>query len=165
MTPRLPHPLFPSLILLAIFSVAPAFGQWDWYNRVTFTDDGVMMGGLGMAFIDDETFFVFNLRAELALGQFGVGSDVPLRFNTENGELRDADWNSTYDYFRILRYIRYGTKCRTPVYARLGTLSTAKLGHGVCRKRSRIAEVAAVSPRILPQSSMGRLVAIMLAPA
>jgi len=119
-----------AITILTFLFAAPAFAQWDWYNRVTVTDDGVMMGGLGMAFIDDETYFVFNLRSELALGQFGVGIDVPLRFNTENGELRDADWNSTYDYFRILRYIRYGTKRRTPVYARLGTLSTARLGHG-----------------------------------
>jgi hypothetical protein len=130
MTSRRSHLLFLILISLTIFSAAPAFGQWDWYNRVTITDDGVMMGGLGMAFIDDETFFVFNLRSELVLGQFGVGIDVPLRFNTANGELRDADWNSTYDYFRILRYIRYGMKRRTPIYARLGTLSTARLGHG-----------------------------------
>jgi hypothetical protein len=123
---------FHKLILLAIMILfaSRASAQWDWYNRVSVTDDGVMMGGLGMAFIDDESYFVFNLRSELVLGEFGVGIDVPLRFKTDNGELRDADWNNTYDYFRILRYIRYGTKRRTPVYARLGTLSTARLGHG-----------------------------------
>ncbi len=88
------------------------------------------MGGAGMSFIDGESFFVFALRTELTFGQFGVGIDVPLRFNTDNGELRDEDWNSTYDFFRALRYIRYGRKRRSPVYARLGTIEAARLGHG-----------------------------------
>lgn len=97
---------------------------------MTVTDDGVFMGGAGMAFIGDQSYFVFNLRTELALGDFAVGLDAPLRFNSESGELRDADWNSTYDYFRIIRYLRYGVKHRTPVYGRVGTLETARLGHG-----------------------------------
>ncbi len=119
------------VILVFLFLLTqPAHGQWGWQNRVTVTDNGVFMGGAGLAFIDDETFYVFNLRTELAFGQWGLGIDVPLRFNTDNGELRDEDWDTTYDYFRILRYVRYGAKRRTPVYARVGTLDGARLGHG-----------------------------------
>ncbi len=122
--------LSTSLFLLTLLVSTDIFSQWGWYNRVQIRDDGVAMGGVGLSFIDDETFFVFNLRTELAIGQFGVGLDVPLRFNTDNGELRDQDWNSAYDYFRIVRYLRYGQKRRTPIYARIGTVDAARLGHG-----------------------------------
>ncbi len=118
--------IFLSLVLF----VNAADAQWSWNNRVRVSDDGVFMGGAGMAFIDGETFVALNIRTELALGNWGVGIDLPLRFNTNSGELRTQDWNSTYDYFRVLRYIRYGKKRRSPVYARLGTLDASRLGHG-----------------------------------
>ncbi|MFQ5823797.1 MAG: hypothetical protein ACE5JB_07060 [bacterium] len=119
-------------LILAVFILdsAPALSQWSLDRRYRVTDEGIFMGGMGLAFIEDETYFVLNLRTELSMGKFGVGVEVPLRLNTNNGELRNEDWNSTYDYFRVLRYIRYGYKHRTPIYARIGTLDTARLGHG-----------------------------------
>jgi len=117
------------LIFLFLLST-DVHSQWGWQNRVRIRKDGIAMGGVGMSFIDGESFFVFNLRTEVAVGQFGIGLDVPLRFNTQSGELRDQDWNTTYDYFRVIRYLRYGQKRRTPVYARIGTLDGARLGHG-----------------------------------
>ena len=118
------------MILISLIINLPAEAQWTRDNRILVADDGILMGGMGFAFIDDESFFVFNLRTELSFGQFGVGIDVPLRFSTNSGQLREEDWNSTYDYSRALRYIRYGVKRRTPVYARVGTLDAARLGHG-----------------------------------
>lgn len=93
------------------------------------TDQGVFIGGMGFSVIDDQTFVTFNFYPELAFGKVGIGLDIPLRFNTQTGDLREEDWDETYDYFRILRFIRYGQK-REPVYARLGELDAVRLGHG-----------------------------------
>lgn len=122
--------LAPLFLAFLFFLPMDLYSQWGWQNRVQIRKDGIAMGGIGLSFIDGESFFVFNLRTEIVLGQFGVGLDVPLRFNTESGELRDQDWNTTYDLFRTIRYLRYGQKHRTPVYARVGTLDGARLGHG-----------------------------------
>jgi hypothetical protein len=43
--------------------------------------------------------------------------------------LRDEDWDEGYDYFRIIRYARYGYK-REPFYTRFGELDAARIGHG-----------------------------------
>ncbi|MFQ5649362.1 MAG: hypothetical protein ACE5IY_05425 [bacterium] len=118
------------VLVLHLMPTVPAHAQWNWNSRASVRDDGIFMGGAGLAFIGDESFYVVNLRTELTLGQWGLGVDIPLRFNTSSGELRDEDWDTTYDYVRVLRYLRYGTKRRTPVYGRLGTLDGARLGHG-----------------------------------
>jgi hypothetical protein len=88
------------------------------------------MGGLGLARIEDETYFTINLRPELAFGKFGVGLDIPLRYNTQTGHIRTEDWNESYDYFRTLRYLRYGQKYQDKFYTRVGALDAARLGHG-----------------------------------
>lgn len=96
-------------------------------------EGGLMMGGVGMAVIDEEggkeTYFTLNFRPELAFGKLGLGLNVNLLFNAENGDIREQDWDQSYDYFRIIRYIRWGQKF-DPVYARVGTLDAARLGHG-----------------------------------
>ena len=93
------------------------------------TDQGAFMGGLGMAVIDDTTFITMNLRPELAIGKFGIGLDIPLRYNMSSGEMRGQDWNDAYDYFRVIRYARYGRK-RDKFYTRVGALDAARIGHG-----------------------------------
>jgi len=45
------------------------------------------------------------------------------------GDLRKEDWNETYDYFRLVRYVRYGHK-GDAFYTRVGTLDATRLGHG-----------------------------------
>ena len=92
-------------------------------------EGGMIMGGVGFAQIDDETYFTINFRPELAIGKFGMGLNVNLLFNTETGEIRAKDWDSGYDYARMIRYLRYGRK-NDPVYTRVGTLDAARLGHG-----------------------------------
>jgi len=92
-------------------------------------DGGLLMGGVGMAVIDDQTYFTINFRPELAFGKFGIGLNLNLLYNAETGEVRKEDWDESYDYFRVLRYLRWGHKW-DPVYARVGTLDAARLGHG-----------------------------------
>jgi hypothetical protein len=88
------------------------------------------MGGMGFAVIEGETYYTINLRPELAIGKFGLGLDIPLRYHTETSHIRGEDWNESYDYFRALRYVRYGQKRRDKFYTRVGALDAARLGHG-----------------------------------
>ena len=72
-----------------------------------------------------------NLRPDLAFGKFGVGLDIPLRFETDSGNLRKEDWDEAYDILRRIRYFRYSTKNNPdPFYARIGDLDASRLGHG-----------------------------------
>ena len=93
------------------------------------TEGGMLYGGIGVSVIDDQTFFSIQARPEVAFGKVGIGLNLNLLFNAETGEIRKEDWDTGYDYFRLLRYVRYGHKW-DPVYARVGTLDVARLGHG-----------------------------------
>ncbi len=94
---------------------------------------GVLMGGVGFTRIDEggesKNYVSIGLRPELAFGKFGVGLNINLLYDTSTGGLRSKDWDSGYDYLRMLRYLRYGFKL-DPFYARIGTLDAARLGHG-----------------------------------
>ncbi len=114
-----------SLIFLAIISL-PLFAQ----QTNPFGNSGTFIGGIGMTSIDDESYFTINLRPDLALGKFGVGLNVNLLYNTKSGAIRGEDWNESYDWARLIRYVRYGHK-RDQFYGRVGTLDAARLGHGL----------------------------------
>jgi len=116
--------------IIFVFYSKPGHAQWSWDNRYLMQGDGVVMGGLGFSRINGQNYLLFNLRTDLAFGQFGLGVDIPLRVNTDTGKIRNEDWNTTEDYLRTIRYARYGRKRQTPVYARVGSIGTAKLGHG-----------------------------------
>ncbi|MCR4437492.1 MAG: hypothetical protein QHJ34_00410 [bacterium] len=90
---------------------------------------GIFIGGLGFASIDGDNYLAFNVRPELSFGKIGVGLNLNLLYSLENGKIRSKDWDTGYDYFRIIRYLRYGRKY-DPVYARVGGLDGTRLGHG-----------------------------------
>lgn len=120
---------FP-LAILCFSCTATAFAQTPgqisglgyYYNQ------NVLVGGLGITWIDDQPFYLINLRPELAFGKFGVGLDFNLRIG-QDGKVRHEDYKDAYDYFRIIRYIRWGLK-HDPLYIRAGALDYARLGHG-----------------------------------
>ncbi len=115
-----------ALLMLSVASVA--LSQINFYGT-SLMNQGLFMGGVGYSVIDGQSYVTVHLRPELAIGKFGIGFDVPLRYHTETGHIRTEDWNDDYDYFRILRYVRYGHK-RETFYARVGALDAARLGHG-----------------------------------
>lgn len=115
-----------ALTMLAISG--PGFAQINFYGTA-LNNRGLFMGGVGVSVIGGETYATIHLQPELALGKIGIGLDIPLRYHTETGRLRNEDWNEDYDYFRLLRYVRYGHK-QEPFYARVGALDAARLGHG-----------------------------------
>lgn len=87
-----------------------------------------IMGGFGLTFVDGQPYYLFNLAPELAFGKIGVGLDINIRVNRD-GKIRSEDFDEGYDYLRLIRYLRYGTK-KEPVYVRLGVLDYSRLGHG-----------------------------------
>ncbi len=88
---------------------------------------GVVPVGLGATFIDGQAYYLVNFEPEVAFGNFGIGLDVNLRFDS-NGKLR-PDYNSFSDYLRLIRYARWAQK-GAPLYVRVGELDNALLGHG-----------------------------------
>jgi hypothetical protein len=120
-----------SLVLLVLFF-------WVGISAAQYADAGFgywgnqpnhLIGGVGFTKIDDQSYFSIGFRPELSFGKFGIGLNINLLYNTDTGAIRAKDWNSGYDYFRILRYLRYGRKL-DPVYARVGTLDASRIGHG-----------------------------------
>jgi len=93
------------------------------------TDPSVIAGGLGLTWIDGEPYYMISFTPELAFGKFGVGLDLNFRISSKDQKLRSVDFDEGYDYLRLIRYLRYGHKGED-VYARLGVLDYAKLGHG-----------------------------------
>jgi len=122
------HRRILQLAILGLSAASTSFSQ-SYFPGTSLMNQAAFMGGVGFSVIDGETFVTVHLRPELAIGKFGIGFDVPLRYSTDTGRLRTEDWNDDYDYFRILRYVRYGHK-REPFYARVGALDAARLGHG-----------------------------------
>ncbi len=87
-------------------------------------------GGLGMTWIDGTAYTTITLTPELSLGKFGMGLNVELLFNnTEGFKFRKTGWDKGAGALRMIRYIRWGHK-NDPIYARIGTLDGAILGHG-----------------------------------
>ena len=120
------------IILIALLFLLLQSGQAQYVSgpmNYMGQNRGVLMGGLGVAVIDNQTFVSINFRPEFALGKFGVGLNLSFLYDTNNGHIRSQDWDSGYDYLRLVRYLRYGRKY-DPIYARIGTLDAERLGHG-----------------------------------
>ena len=91
--------------------------------------EGVVKGGVGMTWIDGEAYYLVSLAPEIAFGKWGVGLDLNLHVSSKDQKIRKEDFDETYDYIRIIRYIRYGSK-GDEIYVRVGALDYSKLGHG-----------------------------------
>lgn len=100
--------------------------QWSSYY---FQDENKIDGGLGMTWIDNKAYYTIYLQPDISIGKFGVGLGITLLYDAETGRIRSQDWNSGYDYARLIRYLRYGHKGDT-FYSRIGALDYEMIGHG-----------------------------------
>ena len=116
--------LFAGMLLIATSVQAQLPGL-----SVMPDEGGAFTGGMGVAVVDNQTYFAIHLQPELAFGKFGVGLNVNLLYNTSTGHIRSKDWDEGYDYLRLIRYVRYAHK-GDPFYVRVGALDAARLGHG-----------------------------------
>lgn len=115
------------LILLIMLINVNVFSQWTGYPY--YTDATELDGGIGMTWIDNHAYYTISFQPDISLGKFGLGLGLNLLYDHETGDLRSQDWDSTDDYFRIIRYLRYGYK-KDPFYTKIGVLDAATLGHG-----------------------------------
>jgi hypothetical protein len=115
-------------ILLLLFTITTFSQNYHTQYQFLKQDEGYLGGGFGVTWIDNKPFYTFRFFPELAFANFGVGLDLRLEFNAD-GELRTGSFNRFEDYLSIIRYVRYGYK-KDPVYARVGALDYATLGHG-----------------------------------
>ncbi len=86
-----------------------------------------MMGGLGVVVIDGKLYYRLQLVPEVSIYKFGIGLDGDVLFNQDG--LRKEDWSPKSRWVRVIRYLRWGQK-RDGLYARVGALDAATLGHG-----------------------------------
>ena len=115
-------------ILVAVFTFLTGnlFAQWSGYY---ITKGNEMDAGLGMTWIDNQAYYTISFSPDISIGKFGIGLGINLLYNTKTGKIRSSDWDSGYDYARIIRYLRYGHK-GDKVYSRVGALDAARIGHG-----------------------------------
>lgn len=87
---------------------------------------GFTCGGLiGSRMIDNKYYNEIILQPDISFGKLGIGLNILARWNEEG--FRNKDWD---DAGNIIRYIRWAQKGDKPLYARLGNLEKATLGHG-----------------------------------
>ena len=91
-------------------------------------DQGLLRGGFGVTWINNQPFYAVHLTPEIAFSNIGIGLNLNFEFDS-SGKLRKEDFNEFSDYLSIIRYIRYGYK-NDPLYFRLGALDYATLGNG-----------------------------------
>ena len=101
----------------------------QWNNYYFPEENSTLDVGLGMTWIDNQAYYTISLQPDLSFGKFGIGLGIYLLFDADTGKLRPVDWDSGYDYARIIRYLRYGRK-GDPFYTRVGALDAERLGHG-----------------------------------
>ena len=99
---------------------------------------------LGASEFGDDVYLDYEAGLELNFGLVGLGVSIPLHTliwdnDPENTNpwynkylFRESDWDEVSDYFRILRYVRYGYKYAEEnwVYAMFGELRGVNIGHG-----------------------------------
>ncbi|MBN1540603.1 hypothetical protein JW992_00535 [candidate division KSB1 bacterium] len=119
-----------SVLVVGLLCAQSVYAQLRGSNfGYTGEQGGLLMGGVGFARIGDETYYAIQFRPEFGFGKVGIGLNINLLYDSETGKIRSQDWDSSYDYFRVIRYLRYGHKF-DPIYARVGSLDAAHLGHG-----------------------------------
>lgn len=116
------------LLVLSLALITSASAQSKAAAAASGTQ-GVAKGGVGMTWIDGEAYYLVSLAPELAFGKWGVGLDLNLHISSKDQKIREQDFDETYDYIRIIRYLRYGTK-GDEIYVRVGALDYSRLGHG-----------------------------------
>lgn len=101
------------------------------------TDGWTLAGMAGILLEEDPTtgetdiYAQVGFQPEFSLGPFGLGLNLILYYDIEEGEFRESEYNETEDYLKLIRYIRYGRHPKNDdIYLKAGALDAATLGHG-----------------------------------
>ncbi len=111
--------------------VTPAATEKKHDDSSTIQKKGLTCGGLlGSRMIDGKYYNEIIIQPDISFGKLGIGLNILARWNEEG--FRNEDWD---DAGNIIRYIRWAEKGDKPLYARLGSLEKATLGHGFILNR------------------------------
>jgi len=110
-------------VLLLFLWTLFADGEGDTTNPLS------LGGGVGSVIIGDQTYMRLRLTPELRLGKLGIGLDIDLLF-TEDGGVREEDWDDWQDYVNKFYYVRWSERGDT-FFAKLGAFSSYSLGPGL----------------------------------
>ncbi len=123
--------LFTILVTRLVFLTNLSFSQEEASTptEIPTTIPSTITGGLGLTWIDGEMYYLVNVSPDLSFGKFGAGLDLSLHISSKTNKIRHEDFDEGYDYIRLIRYLSWG-KRGDDVYARLGMLDYAELGHG-----------------------------------
>ncbi|PWG05437.1 hypothetical protein [Polaribacter aquimarinus] len=98
--------------------------------KSAFDEDNVFNANIGLTNIDGQNYFGMRIQPEFSFGKFGLGLDIPLLFDIENGQIRKEEFNHGAGILRMIRFFRYGDKNTDPIYVKVGDLSGERLGFG-----------------------------------
>ncbi len=112
----------------AIVMLSPiAFAQ-QYPQPMLLPGQSQISGGLGISWINGTPYYMIGVMPDLSFGKIGVGLDLTLHISTTDGTIQKVDW-SNGAYRKIIRYVSWGQR-HDPVYARVGQLDMATIGHG-----------------------------------
>jgi len=134
-----------ALILAVALIASSAYAQEDTGGPAFGFQAGIALGTevLKDANGEPETWNSLGFQPDLALGPFGVGLDLTLRFKlmpsaTEAIRVYPGDWLPDYEgsgktildlYLPKIMYLRYGLRGE-PLYVKLGSIDDLTLGNG-----------------------------------
>ena len=96
-------------VLICLLMVSSGFAQWYGYYP-TYDDVNELDAGVGLTWIDNQAYYSISFQPDISIGKFGIGLGINILYNSDTGKIRSEDWNSSSDYFRLIRYLRYGRK-------------------------------------------------------
>ncbi|WOK06753.1 hypothetical protein RT717_27160 [Imperialibacter roseus] len=91
---------------------------------------GSFTGGVTYTKIGDENFVGLVLAPEFKIWKIGLGLNVPVLYGLESQAIRTEIFKGGVGAARLIRYIRYGSQKRDPVYVRVGELNNTMIGFG-----------------------------------
>jgi len=123
--------------LLFLIAVALLIGNSNLSAQISidefdsFKPSSDLAGNLGYSNIGGENYISMRLQPELSLGKWGVGLNVPIYFNLDNGSFRKDEFQDAGALLRMIMYVRYGVKKHNPIYAKVGMLTNEFMGYGM----------------------------------
>ncbi|RXQ96110.1 hypothetical protein EO244_04500 [Ancylomarina salipaludis] len=84
----------------------------------------------GYARIGEKNYAGVRLNPELRLGKLGVGFDIPVYFNLDNGKMYTDEFKDGSGVLRMISYLSYGRKKKDPLYIKVGQLRGEHVGYG-----------------------------------
>lgn len=129
-------------------------GELTRFGDVQITNQRSSFGvGIGAAALDDALFLQLRPDLNVHWGPFSLGLGTPLRFEildlshlslndpssagtvfAETGRFRTEDWDQLEDFFRPLRFLRWGKK-EERLYVDVNRVHPVTLGHGQLVRR------------------------------